>query len=33
MGYKEKQAGEGRELGKVVGAEWLYVVAEMGSVV
>lgn len=23
MGYKEKQAGRGRELGKVVGDEWM----------
>lgn len=24
MGYKEKQAGRGRELGEVVGDEWMY---------
>lgn len=24
MGYKEKQAGRGKELGEVVGGEWMY---------
>lgn len=33
MGYKEKQAGRGRELGEVVGDEWMYSIgAKMGSV-